>query len=114
MNIQPTPGIASLAGTARAQARGTDADRRSPSADAADNPRLTAVSGIEAGAKSEDRDADGRQLLEQREGHACPDDKSGDDKNPDDKSQDDKSGGTASGLLSPAPDEAAPHIDFEA
>lgn len=110
MNIQPTSAAASLAGTARAQARGTDADRRSPSADVAADPRLSEVSSIEAGSKSEDRDADGRQLLEKHENRSSTASR---DENAS-GSDDDESGGAAAELLPPATDGAGTHIDFEA
>lgn len=112
MNIQPNSAITSLAGTARAQVHG-DAERRSPSADAAADPRLSAVSGIEAGTTSEDRDADGRQLLEKREHHGSSN-SSRDENSCNSDAAEDPAGGAANALPPPASDGAVTHIDFEA
>lgn len=68
MNIQPTPIIASLAGTAHAQGHASETARASGGGGAATGQELNKTSEIEAGAKTEDRDADGRQLLERRGG----------------------------------------------
>lgn len=107
MNIQPTPGAASLAGTARAQAHGTDSDRLSPSADVASNPALGAISGVEAGSKSQDRDADGRQLLEQQDQHGKPRHHDSETPTPPDAEP------TAE-RPAPAPGSPGFHLDFEA
>ncbi|WP_164103758.1 hypothetical protein [Candidatus Laterigemmans baculatus] len=108
MNILPTSGIASLAGTARAQAHATDAERRSPSAEAAVDPPIREVAEIEAGQKSHDRDADGRQLLEQPNDEAADThDEHAHDENIRDEHARDSSGKDPS-------ESAGNHLDFEA
>src|SRR6056297_1148118 len=66
MDIRPNLPIAGLAGTAQAQAKGSDSDRPAAAGGVAENQRIKDTEGIDKGSRAEDRDADGRQLLDQQ------------------------------------------------
>ena len=107
MQIQPTPVTASLAGTAHAQSHASDAAHASGGGGAAASHGLNKTSEVEAGAKTDDRDADGRQLLEHR----------GDPRSDDDTPEHDRASDRHDAHSSPSPSAAegqGAHIDFDA
>lgn len=107
MDIRPTPVIASLAGTARAQAQGSDAGQAAASGGVSHSPQLHESTDIEAGSKSGDRDADGRQLL-QRDGNHDRDEPTPGGDDAEDRTR------AAGPHPSPTTDGPGTHIDFDA
>ncbi len=65
MDIRLTNPVSALAGTSRAQATGTDNDRTPAAGGVAESQQINDNNGLAAGSQTEDRDADGRQLLGQ-------------------------------------------------
>ena len=68
MEIRPSMPIVGLAGTARAQSTGTDNDRGPAGGGVAESQRIGDNDGLHEGTRTEDRDADGRQLLDHQPG----------------------------------------------
>ena len=68
MDIRPNLPIGGVAGTARAQAFGSDRDRGPAAGGVAESNRFGDNSRLNEGTRTEDRDADGRQLLDQQTG----------------------------------------------
>ena len=66
MDIRLSMPIASVAGTARAQTEGTDRDRGPAGGGVAEKQQISDNQGLHEGTRSEDRDADGRQLLDRQ------------------------------------------------
>jgi hypothetical protein len=66
MEIPPNLPLSGLAGTARSQAKGSEADRPAAEAGVAENRQISDTGEVHEGQRSEDRDADGRQLLDQQ------------------------------------------------
>lgn len=64
MDVRPTPVIASLAGTARAQTHASETSDGAAGGGVVRGRESDKTTEIESGAKAEDRDADGRQLLQ--------------------------------------------------
>jgi hypothetical protein len=64
MDIRPNMPISALAGTARAQTEGADKDRSAAGGGVAENRASQENVGLNEGTRSEDRDADGRQMWE--------------------------------------------------
>ena len=104
MNINPSA-AASVAGTSRAAARGGEAENQASEAtnrqSAAESPggKATDSSAVDAGDQTDDRDGNGRQLLDVFE-------RSGDQEEPQQEQQ--------SGRNSVASDGSGEHLDFEA
>jgi hypothetical protein len=73
MDIRLTHSVSSLAGTSRAQATGTDKDRTPAAGGVAESQQINDNNGLAAGSQTEDRDADGRQLLGQHPHHHTDD-----------------------------------------
>lgn len=68
MDIRPSMPVVGIAGTARAQTQGTDKDRGPAAGGVAESQRIGDNHGLNQGTRSEDRDADGRQLLDHQPG----------------------------------------------
>lgn len=68
MDIRPSMPIAGIAGTARAQVHGSDKDRGPAAGGVAESQRIGDNDGLNEGTRTEDRDADGRQLLDHQPG----------------------------------------------
>lgn len=78
MDIRPNMPIASVAGTARAQSEGPDKDRGPAGGGVAEKQQISDNLGLHEGTRTEDRDADGRQLYDQHPNHEKQSDKNSD------------------------------------